>query len=102
MPQPCPAAAVGKSGLDRVLAGLAGSDADRFLDGRYKNLAIADPSGLGRLADRLDRSVDHLVEQDDLELHLRQEVDHVLGTAVELGVALLASEALGFDDRDAL
>jgi len=30
------------------------------------------------------------------------EVDHVLGTTVQLGVALLAAETLHFGDRDAL
>src|SRR3954469_3754648 len=45
-----------RSGSDRVRSRLPGTDADRFLDGRYKNLAIADPAGLGGLADRLDRS----------------------------------------------
>src|SRR3954467_14973339 len=102
MPQPCPAAAVGKSGLDRVRPGLAGADADRFLDGRYKNLAIADAAGLGRLADRLDRALDHVVEKDDLQLHLRQEIDDVFGPAVKLGMALLASETLRLDHGDAL
>src|SRR3712207_3726445 len=87
---------------DRVRAGLAGADADRFLDARYKNLAIADAAGLGRLADRLDGAVVAVVREHDLELHLGQEVDHVLGAAVELGVALLAPEALGLDHGDAL
>ena len=39
---------------------------------------------------------------DDLDLHLRQEVDDIFGAAVELGMALLAPEALGLDDGDAL
>src|ERR671912_705666 len=87
---------------DRVGSGLAGADADRLLDARYKNLAIADAAGLGGLADRLDGAVDHAVGKNDLELHLRQEVDDVFGAAIELGVALLAPEALGLDHRDAL
>src|SRR5205085_11192825 len=33
---------------------------------------------------------------DDLYLHLRQEIDHLLGAAVELGVTLLPPEALPF------
>ena len=37
-----------------------------------------------------------------LDLHLGQEVDDVLGAAVELGVALLPAEALDFGDGDAL
>src|SRR5215217_3146173 len=35
---------------DRLGARLAGADPDRFLDARYKNLAIADAPGMGRLA----------------------------------------------------
>ena len=35
-----------------------------------------------------------------LDLHLRQEVDHVLGAAIELGVALLAAEALHLGDGE--
>src|SRR3954468_22437259 len=89
-------------GSDGVGAGLAGADADRFLDARYKNLAIADPAGLGRLADRLDGVVDEIVVEHDLELHLRQEIDHVLGPAIELGVALLPAEAFRLDHGDAL
>ena len=38
---------------------------------------------------------------DDFDLHLGQEVDHVLGAAVQLGVALLAAEALDLGDRRA-
>ena len=37
-----------------------------------------------------------------LDLHLGQEVDDVLGAAVQLGVALLAAEALDLGHRDAL
>src|SRR4051812_9446228 len=89
-------------GSDRVGSGLAGADADRLLDARYKNLAITDAAGLGRLADRLDRAVDEIVVEHDLELHLRQEIDHVLGPAIELGVALLPAEAFRLDHGDAL
>ncbi len=38
----------------------------------------------------------------DLDLHLGQEVDHVFGAPVELGVALLAAKALHLDDGQAL
>lgn len=87
---------------DRVGAGLAGADADRFLDGRDEDLAIADAAGLGRLADRLDGAFHQGIRQNDLEFHLRQEIDHVLGTAIELGMALLAAETLRLDHGDAL
>ena len=58
--------------------------------------------GPGGLLDRLDHLLDLVVVHDDLELHLGQEVDHVLGAAVELGVPLLAAEALDLGDGDAL
>ena len=80
----------------------AGADADRFLDRRDEDLAVADAAGLGRLADRLDGALDQSVGQDDLQLHLGQEVDHVLGAAVELGMPLLTAEALDLGYGDAL
>ena len=43
-----------------------------------------------------------LVGEHHLDLHLGQEVHDVLGAAVELGVALLAAEALGLDHGHAL
>ena len=46
--------------------------------------------------------LDQIVGEDDLEFHLRQEVDHVLGAAIEFGVAFLPPEPLGLDHRDAL
>ena len=45
---------------------------------------------------------DQSVGEDDLELHLGQEIDHVFGAAIELGMALLPAEPLGFDHGDAL
>ena len=39
---------------------------------------------------------------DHLDLHLGQEIHHIFGAAIELGMALLPAEALGFDHGDAL
>jgi hypothetical protein len=36
-----------------------------------------------------------------LDLHLRQEIDHIFGAAIQLGMALLAAEALHFGDGQA-
>src|ERR671913_2259956 len=57
---------------------------------------------MGRAADRLDGLFDHLVLDDELELHLGQEVDDIFGAAVELGMALLAAEALGLEHGNTL
>ena len=39
---------------DCVVAGLAGTDADGILHRRHEDLAVADATGLGRVADRID------------------------------------------------
>ena len=66
-----------------------------IVDARHEDLAVADAARVRRAADRLDGLLDHLVLDDQLDLHLGQEVDDVFGAAIELGVALLAAEALG-------
>ena len=43
-----------------------------------------------------------VVAEHHLDLHLGQEVDDIFGAAIELGVALLAAEALGLGHGDAL
>ena len=45
---------------------------------------------------------DELVGDGNLHLHLRQEIDDVLGTAVQLRVAPLPTEPLHFGDRHSL
>ena len=59
------------------------------------------PEPRGRLDDRIDAAVDVVVLHHDLHLHLGQEVDDVLGPAIELGVALLPAEALDLGDGQA-
>src|ERR687895_504715 len=82
--------------------GLAGADADDFLKIEHEDLAVADLAGVRRFLDRLDRLLEQLRLDRRLDLYLGQEVDHVLGAAVELGVALLAAEALDLGDGDSL
>src|SRR5690348_2386856 len=88
--------------LDRIHPGLSGSDPDRFLDIGYENFAVADAACLCRAADCLDGFFRHVVGQHNFNFHFGQEIHDVFRTAVELGMALLASEALGFSDGDAL
>src|SRR5215218_5403360 len=79
---------------ESVRTALAGADADRVVDRGDEYLAVADAIGLRGLLDRLDGAVDQGVVHDEFDLHLRQKVDHVLGTAIKLGMALLAAEPL--------
>src|SRR5579859_2562557 len=88
--------------LDRVLAAFAGADADDILDRRDEDLAVANASGAGGVDDCLHRTLQDRVVTDDFDLHLGEEIDHVLGAAVQLGVALLAAKSLCLDHGDAL
>src|ERR1700756_387543 len=87
---------------DGVQTGLTGADADGFLYVGDEDLSVADPPGLGGTADRVDCSVDQIVADHDLDFDLGQEVHDIFGAAVQFGMALLPSEALGFRHCDAL
>src|SRR5262245_21396964 len=80
---------------DRVHSGFPRSDPDRFLDVRDEDFPVADTPGLGGTADRLDGFFDHIVAQNNLDLHLGEKIDDVLRAAIEFGVPLLPAEALG-------
>src|SRR5687768_15009420 len=82
--------------------GLAGADANDFFQIEHEDLAVADLAGVRRFLDRLDHLLEQLGLDRGFDLHLGQEVDHVLGAAVELGVALLPAEPLDLGDGDAL
>src|SRR5690606_8948451 len=79
--------------LDSVNAGLAGPDTDDLLDVGDENLSIANAARLRRIADCLDDGIDILVRENDLDLHLRQEIDDIFGTTIQFGVPFLAPEA---------
>src|SRR6266853_2661658 len=89
-------------GLERFFAGLAGADAHDLLEVVDEYLAVADLAGTGRTFDRLDRSLDDIVADRCLDLDLRQKIDHVLGTSIQLGVPLLPAETLDLGHRHAL
>src|SRR5262249_56201639 len=85
--------------LDGRCTTLAGADADHFLHRGDEYLSVSDPAGTRSLEDRLHGFPDPLVGNQDGDLHLGQEVHHVLGSPVELGVPLLAPEPLHLADR---
>src|SRR5215211_527803 len=87
---------------DGIQSGFAGADADRFFDVGDENLAVADPPGLGSPPDRLNGFVEQIIAENNLDLHLGQEIHDVLGSAVEFRMTLLPAKALGFGDGNAL
>src|SRR5215470_9043576 len=94
--EPCPVS------LNRIETGFTGSDTNGFLYLGDENLSIANAAGLCSAPYGIDRLVDHVVAEHDLDLHLRQKIDDVFGAAIEFRVTLLAPEPFGFRDRDAL
>ena len=77
-------------------------DADGLFQVGDEDLAVADLAGVGRLGDRLHGGVEVGFLDGHFDLDLGQEVDHVLRTAIEFGMALLPPEALHLGDGDAL
>jgi hypothetical protein len=67
-----------------------------------KNLAVADFSGACRTFDGFDRALDVFSVNRSFDLDLWQEVNHVLSTAIQLGMAFLTAEAFDFSDSDTL
>src|SRR5262249_14675414 len=69
--------------LQGGLASLAGADPDHFVGRGDEDLPVSDAPRLGGALDGFQGPGHHLVGQHDLDLHLGQEVDHVLGPPVE-------------------
>eukprot|EP00873_Tetraselmis_striata_P030531 jgi/Tetstr1/450795/TSEL_037831.t1 len=88
--------------LEGFVSAFARADSNGLFDRRNENLAVANTTGLRRVADRLDRLVGKLVWDNDLDFDLGQEINDVFGASVEFGMALLTPETLGLRHRDAL
>src|SRR4029078_2292376 len=85
-----------------IVSGFARANPHSLFNVGYENLAVADPAGLGRSDDGVDRLFYHAVAEHEFEFHLGEKVDDIFGAAIKLGVALLPPEALGLGHRDAL
>ena len=83
-------------------AGFTGANANGLFEVGDEYLAVTDLAGSCRVGDGLDDLLGDVVVDGQFDLGLRQEVDDVLGAAVQLRVAALAPEALDLGDGDAL
>ncbi len=88
--------------LKRVRTGFTGANTNDLFDFKNEDLAVADFAGVGGFLDGLDHTLDEFGFHRDFNFHFGQKVDDVFGTAVELGVAFLTSEAFDFGHGDAL
>src|SRR5262245_20508586 len=91
-----------RSGLERVGSGLTRADPPHLLDGHYPHLAVTDLACARGLEESAGHAIDVVVVDQDLDPHLRDEVDRVLGAAIHLGVAALAPEPLDVGHGEAL
>src|ERR1700744_3830089 len=82
----------------RVVVAFPGPDADPTLHRRNPDLAVADLAGTGHPNDGIDDSLRELVVDHDVDSGLGHEVNRVLGSTVDLGVAALPAVALDFGD----
>src|ERR1700730_13346595 len=99
----CPAAGSSSSlGQGTRLYGvgslLAGTNADRLVNGTDENLSVPNLVSAGRVLDGFHGTLDQRIVHDDFDNHLRAEVDFVFGAPVEFGVALLPAEAFRLGD----
>src|SRR5436309_1784084 len=80
--------------LDRRGSALSGADADHVIHGRDEDLPIPDPPGARPADDGVYRLPHPVIRHQQGDVYLGQEIHHVLGAAIELGVALLTPESL--------
>ena len=81
------------SGSESVWSTFSGSNPDQFLQWLNPDLAVADRAGPRRIDDRFDYVCHLVVENGQIDTHLRDEIHLVLSPPVDLGVAALASES---------
>ncbi len=78
-----------------------GTDTYHAFNGCDEDLAVPDLTRARSGHDRLHAGVHLVLGDDDLEPNLRQEIDDVLGTTIELGMPLLTAETLDLGSRQA-
>ena len=86
----------------RFFANLFGANAYCVFYRENENLAVTDFTGLGGPNHFADRFFDHIIGQNNLDLHFGEEIDRILAAAIDLGVAFLPSESFDFGDRHSL
>jgi len=87
--------------LEYGVAVLAGADADDVFEGTDEDFPVADLAGAGGRGDRLKGPVHTLIGDAELDFDLGEKIDDILAAAVDIGVPLLAAEALHFGDGHA-
>src|SRR5262245_6931760 len=77
---------------NRFPSSLTGPDTHRFFHFGYKDLTVADFSGLGFFQNRFDSALRSIVGDHNLEFNFWKKIDCVLGAAVDLAVSFLTAK----------
>ena len=86
---------------DSIGTTLAGANADGVKHSADEDFAVADFTSVCRLDDGINHGVSTAVVNDDLNLHLREEIDGVFTATVDLGMALLAAKSFDLNNSHA-
>src|ERR1051325_2618479 len=87
--------------IGNLCPALVSPDSNDLFDGGNEDLTIPDLPSLGRLKNRLDNLLSHIVRGENFQFYFRQKIDRVFGATVKLGMAFLASKPLYLGDRHA-
>ena len=88
--------------LDCRFASLAGTNADNLLDSCNEDLTVTDLAGMCCLENGINGILNGIIGDNDFNLHLGQEIDDILCTAIQLGMPFLAAKTFNFSDGKAL
>ena len=86
-------------GLQGVVAGFAGTNADRLLEVTDEYFTVPDLACIGRFTDSLDDLINYSVLDSNFDFCFWQKVDNVLGASIQFGVAFLATKSFYFGER---
>ena len=85
--------------LQGVVAGFAGTNADRLLEVADEYFTVPDLACIGRFAYRLDDLIDYRVFDCHFYFCFRQKVDDVFGASIQFGVAFLTTKSFYLGER---
>src|SRR5690606_24385899 len=88
--------------LQRIDTALARAYPYGLFNGHDEDLAVTDLAGERRFDDGVDGRIDHGGRQHHFHAYFGQEVDDVLGPAIQLGVPFLPAKALDLGDGQAI
>ena len=80
----------------RFHSSFARPNSHRFLHLDHKNLPVADLPCFRCLQNRIDRALDAVIGDHDLEFHLGQKIDRVFAAAINFAVPFLSPESFHF------